>query len=497
MKNLLNICFGLGLLATLFFSCQNDNFYTDSNASLRFSMDTVAFDTVFTSIGSATVKFTVHNPYSENLEINSIKLEGSESSSFRINIDGAPVLSTSDKLLRSKDSMYIFVDVNVDPTDENLPFEITDNIVFNTNGNEQRVLLLANGQNAHHMKLGEWGNIGHEVNPDAPNDTTFFISIDNDTTLKADKPYYLHDDFVVNGELTLEAGVQFYITSGRSIRITGSIKCDGDLDAPVLFRGHRLDKMVTGTPYDKVPGQWGVISLESNSYDNILTHTHIRNGLTGIMVDSLSINANPKLTMANCRVENMSGVAIYGMNADIKAENSVFANCEQQVLLGDAGGRYEFTHCTFANYYSWKTQTKETIELNNYHQELATVMPLEKAEFTNCIIDGTNRNELRLVNTDEGVFNYNFENCLIRVYTNLVDTTDLNFKNTVWNTNPYYDNKPLFFEPEVEWDFRIDTLSSAIDMGQVTHITEDINGNAHNATPDIGAFAFTGAKEEE
>lgn len=488
------------ILLTLFISCEERTYYTDSNASLQFSMDTVAFDTVFTTIGSATLRFTVHNTYDDDLEINSINLEGGTTSNFRINIDGAPDLSATDKLLRAQDSMYIFVDVTVDPTDENLPFVLEDHIIFNTNGKEQKVLLQAYGQNAYHIKLGEWGDIGYQTDEET-GDTIFrAILLNNDTSLFADKPYFLHDNFVVNEdvELILNEGVQFYIQKDKSIYIIGSIKSNGTVSAPVEFRGHRLDNLFPDTPYDKVPGQWGVIALQDNSYNNEFTHTHIRNGLIGLYVRNQSVNDNPKAILKNCRIENMTSAAIYGLYGDVEAENCLFSNCEQYVFGASAGGKYKFTNCTFANYYTWASHSDASVVLSNYYIYDSEIIPtpLVQADFINCIIDGTNSSELSLSDTDEdgnsidADFNYSFDHCLIKTDVSEIDTNDIRFSEVIWNQNP------LFIEPKEEWNFHPDTLSPVIDMGRVTHLTSDINEIPYTEAPDLGAFEFAGAKEE-
>ncbi len=486
----------IGIMLISLFSCEKDSYYTNADATLNFSMDTVSFDTVFTTIGSATLYFTVRNPYSDDLEINSISLAGGDNSNFRINVDGDPSLSISDKLLRAKDSMYIFVDVNVDPKDESLPFLIKDSIVFNINGTEQRVLLQAYGQDAYHIKLGEWGPIAIQVTEDDDGDldTSYFVLLNHDTTLTADKPYYLHNSFVVdsNVTLTLEPGVKFYIAKNKSIYVMGSIQANGTADDPIVFRGHRLDKMITGTSYDKVPGQWGVISLQSSSFDNEFSYTNIRNGLIGLYVDSLSINDNPKVKLNNCRIENMTASALYGINAEISAENCLFANCEQCLLYGYAGGKYDFTNCTFGNYYTWGSRRNESVALYNYYYYNSTYYPfdLEQANFTNCIIYGSQTSELLLSNTKSdkteiaALFNYNFDHCLIKTDVSEIDTTSTNFSDVIWNKDP------LFIEPKDEWDFHPDTLSPVINMGKTTTLTGDIEGNAYIGLPDIGAFEY-------
>lgn len=487
------------LLATLF-SCEKRSYYTDGNATLGFSSDTVSFDTVFTSIGSATLNFKVRNPYDEDLEINSIYLAGGAASNFRINIDGAPELNVENKLLRAKDSMYIFVDVNVDPMDKSLPFRLEDQIVFNTNGKEQKVILQAYGQDAYHIKLGEWGDIGYQTDIQT-GDTTFFVLLNNDTTLKADKPYYVHHSLAVNlnTELILEAGVQFFIEKDKSIYILGSIKSNGTVDRPVEFRGHRLDNLLPDTPYEKVPGQWGVIALQSKSFDNSFTHTHIRNGLIGLYVDSISVNENPKVTLKNCRIENMTSAAIYSIYGEIEAENSLFANCEQYIFGASAGGIYSFTNCTFANYYSWASHNDPSVVLTNYYiydREIIPI-PLIKADFTNCIIDGTASSELSLSYKDDSGndiaadFNYSFDHCLLKTDISELDTNDVRFTEVLWNKNP------LFIEPREDWDFHPDTLSPVIDMGRVTHLTSDINEIPYTNAPDLGAFEFAGAAEQQ
>ncbi len=49
-------------------SCEREGFATDDGGvQLSFSADTVAFDTVFTTMGTATQKVTVYNRSGDNL----------------------------------------------------------------------------------------------------------------------------------------------------------------------------------------------------------------------------------------------------------------------------------------------------------------------------------------------------------------------------------------------------------------------------------------------
>lgn len=57
--------------------CRRDVLDEDPDAALVFSRDTVVFDTVFTTVGSATRNFKVYNFSSKAVRISSIQLAGS------------------------------------------------------------------------------------------------------------------------------------------------------------------------------------------------------------------------------------------------------------------------------------------------------------------------------------------------------------------------------------------------------------------------------------
>ena len=91
--------------------CQKENYLRDANAKLDFSVDTLLFDTVFTTIGTVTRKFKVYNKHNQDLLISSISLAGGQSSAFRINADGRQGPSITDIQLAANDSLYIFVEI--------------------------------------------------------------------------------------------------------------------------------------------------------------------------------------------------------------------------------------------------------------------------------------------------------------------------------------------------------------------------------------------------
>ena len=64
-------------------------------------------------------------------------MAGGENSQFRLNIDGIPNYVQEDIEVAAMDSMYIFVEVTVDPNNDLNPFVIEDSVIFN-NGNTQK-----------------------------------------------------------------------------------------------------------------------------------------------------------------------------------------------------------------------------------------------------------------------------------------------------------------------------------------------------------------------
>ena len=110
------------------------------------------------------------------------------------------------------------------------------------------------------------------------------------------------------------------------------------------------------------------------------------------------------------------------------------------------------------------------------------------ARFTNCIVYGTQRNEIELdpLDSSSTPFNYLFDHCLIKV-----DTLNSNLLDCFRNKEPY------FVDPDA-YDFHIDTLvSSAVNTGKQNltdyngnAINFDFDGNTRDSQPDMGAYEF-------
>src|SRR5688572_24456952 len=81
------------LIIIALFSCRKDQSIYKGQGGLKFSEDTVYFDTVFTRLPgtsyprSINKRFMVRNPFNETVNVNVRLLKGS-SSEYRINVDG-------------------------------------------------------------------------------------------------------------------------------------------------------------------------------------------------------------------------------------------------------------------------------------------------------------------------------------------------------------------------------------------------------------------------
>lgn len=475
------------VLCGLILSCNEDEITTSPSAQLRFSVDTLTFDTVFTSIGSATKRFTVINPNSRKVVVSKIAL-GNAASPYRLNINGIESKEAFDIEIPSKDSIYIFVEVTVDPTGVNNPLLIQDSIIFETNWNIQDVNLVAFGQDFH-LFDGEVIGTQHWKN---------------------DKPYLIYNSILVDSieKLTIDAGCRLYFHKGSSLLVKGTLEVNGTFEEPVSFQGDRLEKI-----YRDVPEQWGArIELDDGSLymlggihflvgstDNRINYATIRNATKGIQADSLGNSPNPVLTITNSRIENMSLNCLDARSTSVVASNCIFANSGSYSVALRFGGKYRFTHCTIANYSGGKRDEPALI-LNNYYKYSGGVRSIDLSEafFGNCIIYGNNTCELILDNSINdvpvaGQFNYFFNHCLIKTGKNLVKIEPTRI------TGAIAEKEPVFINP-AKFDFSLDSLSTAKNTGNIeiaTRFPFDLNNKPRliDEGPDLGALEWIPTKD--
>lgn len=461
--------FGVGLFSIfLSYSCKKENFYTGNDKVLKFSTDTVQFDTVFTTIGSATQYLIVYNTQNKPLKISVIKLAKGSQSFFRLNINGISSREVKDIELEAKDSLFIFVEVKVDPTNSNNPMVVQDSIEFYINGIMQDIDLVAYGQDVHLINAK---------------------IIDQNENWQADKPYLIYNSMLVDSNVTLSiaAGAKLYFHHASRMYIQGTLIANGSLQEPIIFRGDRLEHW-----YDDNPGQWDGIYFVMGSKENIMNYCEVKNAIIGIQVDTLASLNQPTLTLSNSKILNMNAAGLYAQGSTVKTWNCIFANCGQFAIALTIGGAYEFYHCTVYNNWYYNNRQTPSVWINNYYKDINgnyQVRPLEMAKFANCIIYGNKETELLIDEYPSSpTFNYEFKNCLIKAGSDLITT------NTNHWINIFKNEMPGLKDPTNE-HFELDTLSFCINKGDLNIgalFPWDINGNSRisDNMPDLGAYEF-------
>jgi len=473
----------------LFDSCKKEEFEKGPFA-LAFSEDTILFDTVFTTVGSATQVFLVYNNGNKDVKINSISIAGGSSSNFRLNVDGVPGKSFTDVEIGANDSIWIFAEVTVDPNNGTTPLVITDSIIFNTNGLIQDVDLVAWGQDAYF----------HRSVPNSPLGPFFFLNCNE--IWDSLKPHVVYGYALVDSgcTLTVNAGtnVHFHPGAGLIVLNTGTLLVNGTLGHEVVFQGDRL-----GDDYKDVPGQWDRIWLSNlNLYNNIISpgsrnsvirHAIIKNGTIGLLIDT-AFDDNPNtrtLLLENTVIKNMSSHAIACRGAKVDAYNCVFANCGAQAANLLFGGDYNFLHCTFANYWNNSNRQDPSVSLSNYYLNIPR--PLT-AYFGNSIVYGNNENEFGIDSIAiANQLDFLFENCLLKVESAFPTGNTQRYKDIIKATGST--NDPLFADFENN-DYQLDSASSpAINAGSPTVtssnpiLSTDLLGNPRPiGLPDMGAY---------
>ncbi len=475
------LIFNLLIFSMIIFSCKKENLETNQNIKLHFSDDTITFDTIFASIGSITKTLTVYNHNDFDITTN-VNLKGVSAANFRINIDGAPGNNQRDILIPANDSIFVFLEVTIDPSNNNTPYILSDSLVFTTGNSIQDVNLVAWGQDAYFHTANTFGNIINGT------DTTrfYYHLLDCSVPWENDKPHVIYGYAVIDPQNTLiiNEGCQIYMHKNSGILVGnpfkeetgGTLKVNGVLGNEVVFQGDRLDNW-----YKDIPGQWDRIWFTPGSIDNEINYAVIKNGNIGLHADTV-YNNNPTLKVNNTIIKNMSGIGILGQGADIEVTNSIISECGQFMVACNIGGNYNFTHCTFANYWNYNRRNTPSILLNNYYEGAdgnIYIRNLESANFVNCIIDGALSSEISYQNNESGVFNYSFDHCLLKIDPT-IDTENINYINILKNISPEFSN---------ENDFNLSETSPVIDIGRETSITLDILGNTRTF-PDLGSYEF-------
>lgn len=500
MRKLL-ILFFVGIAITLS-SCREDFVFQDSNGRLAFSKDTIYLDTVFANIGSSTYTLKVYNRSNTDIKIPTIKLAKGVGSKYRITVDGMTGYENRifhDVELLAKDSMYIFVETTANIGDANpTDFLYTDQIEFDSGANLQKVELVTLIQDAYFIFPNNTNGVIEQIPIGFNEDGTVLETNGRDLSqnhpdngneylFKTDKPYVVYGyASVPNGKtLTIPQGarVHFHADSGIVVQQGGTININGDvsstpaLEKEVIFEGDRLEP-----DFSDVPGQWQTVYLRQGSAAHIKNLT-LKNAIVGLLVED---NAGT-VTIENTQIYDCSNYGILSYNGTIDGKKVVVNSCGQFCLGTVYGGDYNFTNCTFNN--NWSSSKQLAVYATDYLKDATPDnLPLQ-ANFTNCIIYGSNSNELILDKVGTS-FTSTFQNCLVKLNVSSGSTIP---------ANPLYDairleqsgnkiNKSPDFLDVNNNKLIIGEDSFAKGMGIDAGIPFDILGKPRVSPFDVGAY---------
>ncbi len=443
-------------------SCKKVNLL--SNKNLEFSVDTLVFDTVFTTIGSTTKQFKIYNKENKTVKIDEIELVGGENSPFRMNVDGLMGTKLTNLKLEGKDSLFVFVEVTLDINNQNLPMVVEDSIRFRTNGKDQYVKLAVWGQDFYY----HYSNFQAEI---------YDL---NEGTWPNDKPHVIYGAAIVDSAKTLniQAGTQIHLHKNALFYVYKStLNVQGTLGNEVVFQGDRLEQ-----DYQDVSGQYyGIYFQEARP--STIDYAIIKNGTSGVHLYSEDAsNSGYTLTMTNTIIQNQAryGVFIYS-GAKVKAENCIISKNGTHALLVLEGGDFNFNHCDLLGYGS---STSPAVGLSNFYNDYQTsttnVGSINEGVLYNCVVTGNLATEIAMDTIQmAGVnLNFDFRNCLMK---SEIIQTDAFYQSILWN------NDPLFTDP-LTYDFSFSINSILNGNGFATSVVTDIFGNPRNNPPDIGAI---------
>ena len=470
-------------------SCRRKLEFSDNpSKNIDLSTDTISFDTVFTSIGSSTRVLMIYNNNSDNLKINSIRLEKGSHSPYSVNVDGQAGYNFSDMEIYGKDSLYVFIKVTINPNDEDNPFFVQDRLIFNTNGNEKVVNLTAYGQNAHYI-IGRKG-----IFPDANGRyTNYYVaitdSVNNDVHWTAEKPYVIYNVALIDsdGTLTIEPGTHVYFHGGAGLWAwsEGQLVVNGTAENPVVFQGDRLEEY-----YKNQPGQWDRIWLMEarEGHGHSINHAIIRNGFIGLQIQRMLKDNLAATYINNTIIENHTGMGIYANCYSIGMSNLVVNNCGNYCIALTGGGEYLLSHGTIANYWTGSTRKAPALFFNNLYQDPTDgntyAIPFNCA-INNSIVYGNQENEFGTGFYQGTDTIYTFRNSLIRTQRPHSNTSL--YESCIFNKSPKFKNTEQF-------NFHIKENSEAIGIGNPAYaigdLQYDLDGIDRGNSPDAGAYQY-------
>ena len=365
----------LPLLAFLLACSDYESFSDNPNFRLEFSQDTIAFDTLISTIPSSTKTLYAFNNNGNGMRITTIQLEEGASSLFRVNVDGrylADGIWHNFEVLKH-DSLIIRIEMTPPEVGTNEPLYFEDKLHFILeNGTKQTVVLSGGSIDAYIQKGG--------------------MIIESDETLLTDKAYVIYDSLVVKkgATLTLAEGTKLMFHDKAALHVYGKLLVQGSLEKPVVLRGDRMDHMFDYLLYDNTPSRWEGVIIHKDSYGNEFYQCDLHSSLFGIIVEdteqTVPDEAKPSVTLDCCILHNIGGDGLQFNNCVSKVVNTQISNTLGHTVYLN-GGSHTFIYCTLAQFYPFTANRGDGLHLISA-EDGGEYGLLRKAHFINCVITG-------------------------------------------------------------------------------------------------------------
>jgi len=153
------------------------------------------------------------------------------------------------------------------------------------------------------------------------------------------------------------------------------------------------------------------------------------------------------------------------------------------MLANIAGGNYHYAHCTFANYSQFFFRQSPSFVFSDNVEVANNDVIIEPIhiKMVNSLFWGDFVDELLFSISEESNLELYTSNNILKTSLEFLDTNDNQL-----STNTDY----MGFRDPYNYDFSLDSLSPAINMGIDIGIEIDLPGMTRDSLPDIGAFEF-------
>jgi hypothetical protein len=451
-----------------------------NGGDLKFSRDTLRFDTVFTALSSATLGLKIYNPHDQKVLLSSVRVGSGNTSFFKLNVDGRAGTTVSDLEIAARDSIYVFATVRIDPTAGNSPFIVEDQLIATLNGKDYSIPLIAYGQNAHYVVDSE---------------------ITSSTSWETDKPYVIFGAAVVarGVTLTIKEGCRIYMHANARLFVDGTLKAIGTKKDSIIFQGDRLDRSYFG--YEGYPGEWGGIYFTGKSTANELEHVIIKNcgnGAQGVYPAAIQVSpdlvhaSTAQVSLKKVIIENSIGYGLLSFGGSVNAENCLIHSCGATALALVQGGKYRLEHCTIATYGNNKiAHTDNPVAIiTNYFEKNKTETDTGALDaiIRNTVFAGSLTNELYADRLGSATTSLVLEYCVIKAEKSKIAPWVTATNNVRYTTDATPD---ALFADAQKFDFHPKASSILINTGGPSTVNSDLDDETRpggTGAADIGCY---------